>query len=238
MGYRGASENVAVPVKVNVGSGPHSKEDWFNLDWGMLPLLSRTPLLISLLIKLHILPKYYSYRWQNAPRLYDCRKSLPFKANSVDFIYTSHFLEHLYRYEASSFLKECKRILRKNGVLRVSVPDLKLMAEKYVKGDLSFFLALVKPENINFNNIENIADLFMTNFYGHDAWMRPGFIKRLRDKFVRGHHWMYDFYSLKRMLEDAGFKTIKECKAAEGNVPDIDYLDIYRENSLYVEATP
>jgi predicted SAM-dependent methyltransferase len=41
----------------------------------------------------------------------DVREKLPFLKDSVDFVYSEHFLEHLSRGEAINFLKEIYRVL-------------------------------------------------------------------------------------------------------------------------------
>lgn len=46
-----------------------------------------------------------------------------FKDNSVDLIYASHCLEHFSRNLTQQILAEWYRILKKGGVLRLSVPD-------------------------------------------------------------------------------------------------------------------
>ena len=67
-------------------------------------------------------------------------------------------------------------------------------------------------------------------------------------RFRRGgevHLWMYDRYSLSRLLLDAGFASPKRVDAAESNIPDWAsyHLDtepdgsIYKPGSLYMEAT-
>lgn len=48
---------------------------------------------------------------------------LPYKDNSVSLIYCSHTLEHIENKYANIFLKECKRILKNNGVLRLAMPN-------------------------------------------------------------------------------------------------------------------
>ncbi|MGE5197896.1 MAG: class I SAM-dependent methyltransferase, partial [Deltaproteobacteria bacterium] len=126
-------------IKINIGSGPQGKPDWVNLDWGMLPILSKIPFSLSLLTALRVLPKSYNQPWQSNPRLCDCRRCLPFKSESVDYIYSSHFVEHLMRYQALDLFNECKRILKPEGVMRISVPDLKIFTEKYLSRDLKFF---------------------------------------------------------------------------------------------------
>lgn len=223
-------------VKVNIGSGPHGMPDWINLDWGILPLLSKFPFILYLVTRLRILPNRYYMPWPSNPKLCDCRKSLPFKDKSVDFIYTSHFIEHLSRYQAVDLLNECKRILTPTGVLRISVPDLKILTEKYLSNDIPFFKRMIaydQPEA----NLKNIADLYVQHFYGYDTWAKTNFLQKIRRRLIRGHLWMYDFESLSDILKEIGFKRIKRLEHGKGEVPEIEYLDIHKENSLYIEAS-
>ncbi|WP_088241393.1 class I SAM-dependent methyltransferase [Calothrix rhizosoleniae] len=57
---------------------------------------------------------------------YEKGDKLPFDNDSVDFIYSEHFFEHLFFDEALSLLRECHRILKPNGVIRTCVPDADL----------------------------------------------------------------------------------------------------------------
>lgn len=51
---------------------------------------------------------------------------LPYPDGSFRFIYSEHFLEHLFLDEALALLHEAKRLLGPDGVLRVVVPDADL----------------------------------------------------------------------------------------------------------------
>jgi len=51
---------------------------------------------------------------------------LPFDDNSINFIFSEHFFEHLFLDEALSLLLECHRILIPSGVIRTCVPDADL----------------------------------------------------------------------------------------------------------------
>ncbi len=51
---------------------------------------------------------------------------LPFEDDSFDFIFSEHFLHHLFLDEACSLLRECRRILAPHGVIRTVVPDADL----------------------------------------------------------------------------------------------------------------
>lgn len=221
---------IPVAIKVNLGSGPYGKPDWINLDWGILAILSKFVLLRKLLIGLKLLSPSYGIDWPSQPRLWDCRKNLPFKDQSVNFIYSSHFLEHLHRYQVIKVLKECKRVLQKGGVLRIALPDLRLIAEKYLQNDKEFFLRVEKSA------LDNCADLFMLHIHGGDICSQPSFIRKIQQKFIRGHLWMYDFESLYAILYAEGFKNIQKCSPGQGRTPDIDFLDRYRENSMFIEA--
>ncbi|MGW8247532.1 MAG: class I SAM-dependent methyltransferase [Acidiferrobacterales bacterium] len=62
----------------------------------------------------------------------DIRRALPFENDSFDVVYHSHVLEHLPKDSASIFLRECHRVLRSGGILRVVVPDLRDIAKQYL----------------------------------------------------------------------------------------------------------
>jgi predicted SAM-dependent methyltransferase len=51
---------------------------------------------------------------------------LPFDNDSIDFIFSEHFFEHLFLDESLSLLRECYRILKPSGVIRTCVPDADL----------------------------------------------------------------------------------------------------------------
>jgi len=57
------------------------------------------------------------------------------------------------------------------------------------------------------------------------------------------HRWMYDRFSLKRMLEQSGFVNIKICQAHESSIPDfnsysLDMIDgrVRKPDSLFIEG--
>lgn len=58
--------------------------------------------------------------------------TLPFADKSFDVAYSSHFLEHLTPQKALYILKEIKRILKPNGIVRLVVPDLENLASVYL----------------------------------------------------------------------------------------------------------
>lgn len=65
-------------------------------------------------------------------RLWDLRKDLPFPDSSFDVVYHSHVLEHFSRTDGLQFLNHCFRVLRPGGIIRVAVPDLEMIARRYL----------------------------------------------------------------------------------------------------------
>lgn len=59
-------------------------------------------------------------------------QGIPFPEAFFDVVYHSHLLEHFSKTQAESFLRECFRVLRPQGILRVVVPDLEQIARSYL----------------------------------------------------------------------------------------------------------
>lgn len=58
---------------------------------------------------------------------------LPLADDSAHLVYSSHFLEHIPKPKVESFLRECFRVLKLGGVLRLVLPDLEEMARTYLR---------------------------------------------------------------------------------------------------------
>jgi len=63
---------------------------------------------------------------------HNLKHGIPFPDKSFDVVYHSHVLEHFPKAEAEPFIKECYRVLRPQGILRVVVPDLEQIARTYL----------------------------------------------------------------------------------------------------------
>ena len=95
------------PVLVQLGSGADPHPAFVNGDFFHLPLLMRRP----------------RPDWSmDLTRPFRCPDS------SIDGIFTQHTLEHLSPRQVMSVLRECRRVLKRGGCLRVIVPDAELYA--------------------------------------------------------------------------------------------------------------
>jgi predicted SAM-dependent methyltransferase len=128
-------------VKVNLGCGLAVAPGWINVDASLNAVLANLPrALLPLAYRLSGSNRYYT-REQYIGLLsghrfvhHDLAHSLPFADASADVVYSSHFVEHLFRDEALVLMRESLRILKPGGVVRVCVPDLAWAVECYRQG--------------------------------------------------------------------------------------------------------
>lgn len=61
----------------------------------------------------------------------DMEQPLPFRSQSVDGVWSSHMFEHLSQPGAQQLLRECFRVIRPGGELRMYMPNFTYWAEQY-----------------------------------------------------------------------------------------------------------
>ena len=66
---------------------------------------------------------------------YDITQGIRESDNSVEMIWMGDFFEHLLRHKARFVLKECFRVLQKDGILLISVPDMVIAMNKWLIDD-------------------------------------------------------------------------------------------------------
>lgn len=135
------------------------------------------------------IPGFIHIDLDNQPQL-DYRHdiaSLPmFSDNSVDLIYTSHSFEYFDRQKGEGVLKEWHRILKPGGTLRIAVPDFEAIVKVYLK----------YKKDLDHKGI-------LGPLYGKMLIKEKG-----KDKTIY-HKTVYDFKSLKKVLQSAKFKNIR-----------------------------
>lgn len=146
---------------------------------------------------------------------HDVTQGIPFGDNDVHIISASHFLEHLTPREGYKFLKECKRVLTKGGIVRIAVPDTRILMGKYLTNTLGDF------DEISDTNAKTPNNSF-----------------KLWNLLTGGHKTAYDQESLVDMLNKAGFEEIYKYKfrGSGSEIIRSQTLDMFPEHSLYIEA--
>lgn len=129
-------------VKVNLGCGLAVAKGWINVDASLNALVASWPPVFHRLLyrcsganRYYTLSEYCTLLRDHRFLHRDLSGDLPFSDHSVDYLYCSHFLEHLSRQDALHLLKEARRILKPGGIFRICVPDLAYAVSLYGKGE-------------------------------------------------------------------------------------------------------
>ncbi len=237
---------------LNLGCGSktsahHSVE---NIDWSILLRIRTNRVLRSfagILLNGDRLKRFHSL--PNNIRVHDLQKGIPYRTGSVDAIYHSHVLEHIDRDNVPIFIRECARVLKPGGILRVVVPNFEIVCRKY----LSHTELCEKAETEIAKHDSYLGSLLSQSVqreaYG-TSQQKP--IRRLienillGDARVRGqtHQWMYDRFNLSSLLMQNGFSKTVIQKYNNSFIPQWDALALdmddqnneYKPESLYMEA--
>jgi predicted SAM-dependent methyltransferase len=70
---------------------------------------------------------------------HDAREPFPFEDEVFQWIISEHFIEHITPNQAVHWLKECRRMLKPGGIMRISTPDLRLHVKGYLQRKKTFF---------------------------------------------------------------------------------------------------
>jgi predicted SAM-dependent methyltransferase len=171
-------------TRLHLGCGHNVLEGWANCD------LSAAPGAIAM----------------------DLSQPLPVADDSIEQIYSEHFIEHLPRQTALRLLAECHRVLRLGGVLRLSTPDLRKLVEEYQAG--------------------------RTTEWADVAWL-PATPCALVNEGMRawGHQYVYDWPELKDVLTRSGFGAVTRQRWRESRHADLNDLESRPDHGdLIVEA--
>ncbi len=203
------------------GCGLSAPKEWQNFDASPTLRLQRLPIFGALLKKqLNVVfPKEVRYG--------DIVKGLPLKENSCSGIYCSHVLEHLALKDFRTALVNTYRILKPGGVFRCLVPDLEIIVKDYL------------------NSLESNPETASIDFIGAGSLLgvseRPKGLKGIVTAVMgNSHHlWMWDHYSLKNELSNAGFINIRKAAFNDSEVLEFKLVeDITRfENAVVYECT-
>ena len=206
--------------KLHIGCGLNTPKGWINMDGSFNALLAKYPLVKKILAKIGVVSEAkIKVPWSKDILVHDIRKRLPFEDNSMDEIYSSHVLEHIYGDESEDLLKECFRVLSPGGVIRIMVPDLQGFVQNYLQ----------RKQNKNINEKKYPADIFM-----EDLLLRPyssfkgNWMYKIYDtiKDFHSHKWMYDEESLVGRLTKAGFTNVEEKSFCESRIKDIKIIEV------------
>ena len=122
-------------LKLHLGCFDQPIPGWINTDITPHIFAARIPALPFFLYKAGLLTheRYQQHRtnlFGNVSYL-NATTDFPFKNSTFDYVFCSHFLEHLYPDGAEFCMKEAFRILKAGGIFRIVVPDLDKIVAAY-----------------------------------------------------------------------------------------------------------
>jgi predicted SAM-dependent methyltransferase len=154
----------------------------------------------------------------------DARNKLPFKDESINYIYSSHFVEHLEHDELMTHLRKCNRILSPIGQLRMAIPDFEKAMIAYINCDMARLEITKSRFPLNMNTIKGIDKKLIC----YMDYLNRGIHEYGNHKIV------LDFEKIKIMLVACGFDLDKISLTEIDESIDLKIRDYA---SFYVIAT-
>jgi predicted SAM-dependent methyltransferase len=124
----------------------------------------------------------------------DATRRFPFDGASFDYVFSEHQMEHIRYDDALLMLRECHRILRPGGQIRIALPSADRLLE------------LFGPSRTELQNryIREKTKLLYPNA------CQPSPCFALNAGFMNwGHKFLYDNETLRGVLQSAGFSNIR-----------------------------
>lgn len=160
--------------RLHIGSGSVALPGWLNID---------------------------NQQYPGVDRVVDVTQGLPFR--DVRFIFAEHFIEHLRFEDARVLLAECRRALRRGGVLRLSTPNLDWVWA-------SHYREVLTPE------LEVLACFGMNRAFR--GW---------------GHQFLWNLATLSSALRDAGFGRVVRRAYGESEHEELRGIEHHEQNEDY-----
>ncbi len=174
-------------ARLNWGCGPHPAPGWLNSDKEPAP---------------------------GVDICRDIRDGLPLESNSLDYIVSIHGLQDLPYLDIVPALRELRRVLKPEGVLRLGLPDMDRAIDAYQRNDPDYFYI---PDD----EVERVGSKLVVQLIWYGSNRTP---------------FNHDF--AEEMLLKAGFDRVIRCRYrwTASPYPDIVTLDNRERESLFVEA--
>ena len=190
------------------GCGFSAPSGWKNFDVSPTLRFERVPLLGRLYRK-------NQQRFPSNVEYGDIVKGIPLPNESCEAIYASHVLEHLSLRDFRMALANTYRLLTSGGLFRLVVPDLEILARRYVESDdPAAASTFMEGTSLGVSERQKGLRGLATTWLGNSS-----------------HLWMWDLKSISHELAAVGFADIRRCRLGDEPV----FQDV-EEEGRFVDA--
>lgn len=148
----------------------------------------------------------------------DASQRFPVEDETFDFVFAEHLFEHLSYEEGKHMLSECFRVLKKGGILRLSLPLLDFLTKLYENA--------LSPQSQRYAlwSLQHYAPQQYTDFANQG---KPVPVSLVVNNFMHlwGHRMLYDRTTLCALLQKAGFTEVRECAIGQSPCTDLCGLE-------------
>ncbi|HEV8657243.1 MAG TPA: methyltransferase domain-containing protein [Thermoanaerobaculia bacterium] len=163
--------------KIHLGSGDHRIAGWINIDRDVM---------------------------MQVDVVADLTSEMPLRSGSVDLIHSEDFIEHIDQAAGELALRECHRVLRTGGVMRLLTPDLRALVEEiYLRRN---------PHHLRWCSAYLEAD-------------DPCEALNMHMRMSGEHRFIYDEEHLTSLLREIGF-DVRRVRYNWSTVPELRFLDL------------
>lgn len=173
--------------KLNLGCGAHPVPGWLNTD---------------------VEP------WDDSVAFLDATEPFRLPSGTFGFIFSEHMIEHLPRLDGLAMLRECVRVLRPGGIIRIATPDLRNLVGLLTEPD-----GTAQQEYVR-----EVTDRFLPRSRRYRAGL-------VINNFFRafGHQFIYDPLTLRDALVDAGLEDVRTAERGLSAHPELVGLERHAE---------
>ncbi len=184
---------------LQLGAGPNALDGWLNTD---------------------IAPSRRDIAYLDATRPF------PLEDETFDYVFSEHQIEHIEARHALPMLRECFRVLKPGGRLRIATPDLAVVIGLYDEESseryLDYVIALTRGVADSGRGRAAIDALTAT-----PATKRAFVINEVVRWY--GHQFIYDEPTLGGLLDQAGFARIERRPVGESDAEALRGLESHAE---------
>lgn len=186
-------------VCVNFGCGTSSPSGWLNYDSSPVLFMQRIPF-FSFFFNRLLSPRY-------PPNIQygNILKGLNIPPSSVDFVYSSHVIEHLTFSQSLICFNKVYKMLKPGGVFRAVMPDLTTSINTYINSTSATpSVDFMKETLLGQSSTPVSPRQYLSNIFSSPS-----------------HKWLWDYKSVSHYLHCSGFSSVRPAVFNDSSYSDV-----------------